>query len=670
MLPVIHEKHGDRRLDPYFGFREKTNPAVLAHLEAENARTDRALAPTAHLQDQLYTEILGRIQETDVSVPVRRGPWEYYTRTEAGLSYGIHCRRQATTEQILIDGNALAAGHEYFRLGVLEPSPNQNLLAYSTDYTGDEKYTLVFQNLETGLMLPDEIPHTHSDVVWASDNQTVFYTKLDEVTLRPYQVWRHHLGQPTDSLVYEEPDERFLVGIDKTRDQLYIVLSVHSSTSSEIYTIPAHDPLAAPTVIAPRRPQVEYSIGHQHGYFLIHTNFEATNFRLMRAPVATPSAWENLVPHRPEVYLESFAEFDQHLVLYERTNGLRQINIDQTHYIPVPEPVYHLTSQPNPNFDTPLFRYAYTSLTTPVTVYDYNMETRQSTELKREPVLGGYDPTQYTTERLWATATDGTQIPIAIVYKTGLFRPDGNSPLLLYGYGSYGINIEATFKSDRLSLLDRGFAYAIATIRGGSELGRPWYDHGKFLEKRNTFTDFIAAAEHLIAQNYVQPRHLAIEGRSAGGLLIGAVLNMRPDLFGAALAGVPFVDVLTTMLDETLPLTVGEYEEWGDPNDPTYYHYMKSYSPYDNVTAQPYPHLLITSGLNDPRVQYWEPTKWAARLRELRTNRNLLLLKTNMGAGHFGKSGRYDALKETALYFAFFLLALGQTETDPLTVAD
>ena len=658
--PVIHEKHGDRRVDPYFWFREKTNPDVLAHLEAENARTEAALAPTAALQEQLYQEILGRIQETDTSVPVRRGDWEYYTRTEQGLAYPIYCRRQSA-EVVLLDANVLAQGKDYFRLGVFEPSVDQHLLAYSTDYAGDEKYTLVFLDLRTNQLLPDSIANTHADLVWANDNRTVFYTKLDEVTLRPYQIWRHTLGEATDSLVYEEPDERFLVGLDKTRDHAYLLLSIHSSTSSEVHYLPAGEPLGAFTVIAPRQPKVEYSVGHQHGYFLIHTNLDATNFRLMRAPVAAPAAWEEFVPHRPEIYLEGFAEFAGHLVLYERTNGLRQINIDQNHLIPVPEPVYHLTSLSNPTFDTPVFRYGYTSLTTPFTVYDYDMRTRERTLRKQEPVLGGYDPQLYTTERLWATAPDGTAVPIALVYRTELFGKDGQSPVLLYGYGSYGLNMEATFHSDRLSLLDRGFAYAIANIRGGSEMGRPWYDHGKFLEKKNTFTDFIAAAEHLIAHGYTNPKKLAIEGRSAGGMLIGAVLNLRPDLFGAAMAGVPFVDVLTTMLDETLPLTVGEYEEWGDPNDETYYHYMKSYSPYDNVTAQAYPHLLVTSGLNDPRVQYWEPTKWVARLRELRTNDNLLLLKTNMGAGHFGKSGRYDALRETALYYAFFLYALGCT---------
>ncbi len=661
--PVIHEKHGDRRIDPYFWFREKTNPDVIAHLEAENARTEAALAPTKDLQEQLYTEILGRIQETDTSVPVRRGEWEYYTRTVEGLAYPIYCRKQ-TEEVVLLDANQLAEGHDYFRLGVFEPSTDQHLLAYSTDYAGDEKYTLVFLDLRTKQLLPDSIPNTHADLVWANDNETVFYTKLDDVTLRPYQVWRHKLGQAEDTLVYEEPDERFLVGLDKTRDHEYLLLSIHSSTSSEVHYLPAHAPLADLTVIAPRRPKVEYSVGHKHGYFLIHTNLEATNFRLMQAPVIAPADWEELVPHRPEVYLEGFAEFAEHLVLYERTNGLRQINIDQNHLIAVPEPVYHLTSLSNPTFETHVFRYGYTSLTTPFTVYDYDMRTRERTMRKQEPVLGGYDPALYTTERLWATAPDGTAVPIALVYKTELFRKDGQSPMLLYGYGSYGLNMEATFHGDRLSLLERGFVYAIANIRGGSEMGRPWYDHGKFLEKKNTFTDFIAAAEHLIANQYTNPKKLAIEGRSAGGMLIGAVLNMRPDLFGAAMAGVPFVDVLTTMLDETLPLTVGEYEEWGDPNDETYYHYMKSYSPYDNVTAQAYPHLLVTSGLNDPRVQYWEPTKWVARLNELRTNDNLLLLKTNMGAGHFGKSGRYDALRETALYYAFFLLALGQTRAN------
>jgi len=654
MLSVIHELHGDRRHDPYFGFREKSNPAVLAHLAAENARTDAALAPTLPLQEQLYSEILGRIQETDSSVPVRRSGWDYYVRTEQGLAYPIYCRSGNT----ILDANLLAAGHDYFRLGVFEASPNHQLLAYSTDYVGDEKYTLVFLNLATHQLLPDSIPDTHADLVWANDNQTVFYTKLDPVTLRPYQVWRHSLGNPNDFLVFEEPDERFLLSLDKSRDEQIIFLHIDSSTSSEVYFLSAHSPFEPLTIIAPRRPDVEYSVGHRDGNFLIRTNLEATNFRLVQAPVSAPGEWFELVAHRPEIYLENFAEFAEHLVLYERTNGLRQINIDQTHLIPVPEPVYHLTTQSNPNFDTHLFRYAYTSLTTPTTVYDYDMNSRQLTQLKQESVLGGYNPTDYTTERLWATAPDGTRLPIALVYKTAHFKKDGQSPVLLYGYGSYGINIEAVFKSDRLSLLDRGFAYAIATIRGGSEMGRPWYDHGKFLEKKNTFTDFIAAAEHLIACGYTSPAHLAIEGRSAGGLLIGAVLNMRPDLFAAAHAGVPFVDVLSTMLDETLPLTVGEYEEWGDPHDETYYHYMKSYSPYDNVTSQAYPNLLITSGLNDPRVQYWEPTKWAARLRELRTNDNLLLLKTNMGAGHFGKSGRYDALRETALYYAFFLHAL------------
>lgn len=671
--PTRLQMHGETRIDPYFWLREKKKREVIAYLEAENAYTERQLGTTKRLQKELYTEMVARMKETDLSYPVRDRDYLYYARTEKGKNYRIYCRRRGSMEspeEILLDCNLLAKGHQYFSLGAYEPSPNQQVLAYSTDVVGDENYTVFFKDLPSGKLLPDRLEKTDAELVWGNDNATVFFVTRDEA-LRPYRLWRYVLGSGQEpELLHEEKDEKFTVQVEKSRDDRYIFLALGSTLTNEYWFLPADRPKGKFKVVAKRRQGVEYDCGHYDGNFLIRTNWQAKNFRLMKAPVAKPGAdhWEEFIPHRPEVSLEGFVEFAKYLVLEERTEGLSKLRIVQWehdwqqgeggHHLATPEPVYNVDATPEPAFDSQVLRYRYTSLITPNSLFDYDMETREQKLLKREEVLGGYKPSNYRCERLWATAKDGTKVPMAMVYRKGAKRK-GGAPCLLYGYGSYGINMEPSFSSNRVSLLDRGVIYVLANIRGGSEMGRQWYDDGKFLKKKNTFTDFIACAEHLVANKITSPQQLAIQGGSAGGLLMGATLNLRPDLFQAAIASVPFVDVLTTMLDASLPLTVGEYEEWGNPNDQTYYEYIRSYSPYDNVQRASYPHLLVTAGLNDPRVSYWEPAKWVAKLRTMNTSKNMLLLKTNMGAGHFGQSGRYDYLKEIAMQYAFLLKALG-----------
>ncbi|HET8550409.1 MAG TPA: S9 family peptidase [Bryobacteraceae bacterium] len=668
--PQKLEKHGDVRVDPYYWLRDRSNPEVIRYLEAENTYTEAVMAPAKPLQEKLYKEILGRIKETDTSAPARRGPYLYYTRTEQGKQYPIYCRRPRTSdrEEILVDANELAKGHAYFKVGVFMPSPDHTLLAWSTNVTGDEQYTLVVKDLKTGTMLPDRVEHTYYDVEWANDNKTLFYTVLDQAK-RPWRVYRHVLGtDAADPLIYEETDERFHTTLGKTLSQKFLLIQLESSVTSEVRYLPASDPTGQFRVLAPREQDHEYDVTEREGEFWIRTNAGAKNFRLVKAPVGDPSQknWREVIAHRADVKIEHVEAFASHLVITEREKGLRRLRIrrlpgNTEHYIEFPEPAYVVRAVQNYEYTTAILRFSYNSLVTPPSEYDYDMDRRTRELVKREEVLGGYDPGNYESERIFATAKDGTKLPIALVYRKG-FRRDGSGPALLYGYGSYGSTTDATFSSARISLLDRGFIYAIATIRGGSEMGEAWHDSGKMLNKVNTFTDFVAAAEHLVGQKYTSRERLAIMGGSAGGLLIGAVLNMRPELFRTAVAKVPFVDVVTTILDPSLPLTVIEYEEWGNPNQKKYYEYMKSYSPYDNVKPQAYPNILITAGLNDPRVSYWEPAKWAARLRAMKTDNSVLLLKTEMGAGHFGVSGRYEKIKETAFDYSFILWTLGIRE--------
>ena len=672
--PKTLEKHGDIRIDDYYWLRDRNSNDTLDYLKAENAYAQAQTAHTKDFQKNLYDEMLGRIQETDLSVPTKDGNYFYYSRTEEGKAYRILCRKQGSLdakEETLLDENELAKGHEFFALGDYETSPNHQLLAYAIDTDGSERCTLLFKDLTTQKLYSEEIENI-SEVIWANDNRTVFYTRLDDAH-RPYQVWKHRLGDApeTDQLIYEETDEAFYLSLGGTRSDAYVMISVDSKVTSEIHILDANHPDGDFQVVCPRQHGVEYSLSHHPGNdqdadrFYIVTNEDAINSKLMVTPVKALAKenWTIVIPHRPDVQLNGISVFSDHLVIYERQGGLPTIRIQKLStaketVLEFPEPTYSVWAGAMPEFDTKILRFSYTSLITPSSVFDYDMDTHER-ELKKEtPVLGGYDRSQYESEWLMATAPDGTQVPISLVYKKGLER-NGKQPLLLYAYGSYGYPSAASFSSIRLSLLDRGMVYAIAHIRGGGEMGRPWYEDGKFLHKKNTFTDFIACAEYLIKNQWTSAAKLAIYGGSAGGLLMGAVLNMRPELFKVALAAVPFVDVLTTILDPNLPLSVMEWDEWGNPNEKDFYDYMKSYSPYDNVAAQDYPDLLITGGLNDPRVSYWEPAKWTAKLRELKTDQNRLLLKTNMDAGHGGASGRYGWLEETAFEYTFILDSLG-----------
>lgn len=669
--PTRIETHGDVRLDEYFWLRNRDDPRVLAYLQAENEYTAGMMSHTTELQTQLYEEMRARLQEDDQTVPVQIDDFLYYERTEAGRQYPIYCRRSGSIdapEEILLDLNRLAEESTYAAIGNICPSPNHRLLAYSFDDAGDETYTLFVKDLATGELLPERIPNTYYGLEWGADNQTLYYTVLDEAK-RPYRIYRHRLGADPaqDELILSEPDIRFEVHLRKSKDNSLILIQVKSNTTSEEWFLPADQPAALPVVVEPRRTGVEYSVTRHLDRFFITTNDEALNFRVMVAPVATPGRpyWQDFIPHRTDVLIQATDAFREHLVIYEREGGLRHISVldfttGERHRIQLPEPVYALGRAPNPTFATTVVRFGYESLVTPKTVYDYEMATRTLHQRKVQ-IVRGYDPTAYETHRLWATAPDGAQVPISLVHRKGLVL-DGQNPTVLYGYGAYGATWDAFFDARRISLLERGFVFALAHIRGGSDLGRAWYEAGKLLHKKNTFTDFIACAEHLIAHGYTSPQRLIILGRSAGGLLMGAVTNLRPDLFAGVVAGVPFVDVLSTMLDASIPLTAQEYEEWGDPADPEYYAYMRSYSPYDNVADRSYPQLLVTAGLNDPRVQYWEPAKWVARLRWMKNNPNRVLLKTNLAAGHSGASGRYDALHEMAFEYAFMLDVVGNSE--------
>ena len=670
--PQVLELHGDRRIDDYFWLRDIENNKAIAYLEAENAYTEAMMQHTEALQTKLYNEMLARIQETDLSVPFRKDDYYYYSRTEEGKAYPIFCRKKGSLdapEEVLLDQNELAQGHEFFSLGVFQISPNHEILAYSTDTSGSEQYTLFFLDLNTFQLYSESIPETYFSLTWGNDNQTVFYTKINAAN-RPYQLFRHTLKTPTteDVLIYHEPDDIYNLDVGKTRSEAYILMILSSSITTEIHYLDADNPTGNFQIIHPRTTGMEYDVEHHSDYFYIVTNDEATNFKLVKTPVATPNKenWQTVIPHREDVMLSGVSLFSNHLVIYERKAGLetarvQNLSTGKENNITFPEPTYTFSEGNNPEFNTNILRFSYTSLITPLSVFDYDMEADKR-ELKKETeVLGGYDKSHYKSEWLMATAKDGTQVPISIVYKQGT-KKDGKNPLYLTGYGSYGYSYPVMFSSTRLTLLDRGIVYAIAHIRGGEEMGRKWYEDGKFLQKKNTFTDFIACAEYLIDEKWTQSDRLVISGGSAGGLLMGAVINMRPELFKVVVADVPFVDVVTTILDTSLPLSAMEWEEWGNPNDKVYYDYMKSYSPYDNVEAKDYPDMLITAGLNDSRVKYWEPAKWTAKLRELKTDNNILLLKTNMSAGHGGASGRYESLKELAFDYAFILDRLGLAE--------
>jgi oligopeptidase B len=663
--------HGEMLPDDYFWMREKSSPEVISYLEAENAYTDAVMKPTQEFQKRLYDEMLGRIKQTDLSVPYREGEYYYYSRTEEGKQYPILCRKKGSltgTEEVMLDLNEMAKGHKFLSLGSVAVSNDGGLLAYSTDFTGFRQYTLQFKDLRTGKLFSEKIEKTTS-VVWAADNKTVFYGTEDEAK-RPYRIYRHQLGaNPTgDQVVYEEKDELYRVYAGKTRSRAHVLLVSSSSTTSEVRYISAAQPTAAPKVIVPRQEGHEYYVDHRGDLFYIRTNDQGKNFRLVTASVSDPERknWKEVVPHRGDSMLEDIDCFANHLVLTKRENALIKLHIidlrtNKAEDIPFPEPVYIAGLSQNPEFNTARLRYSYQSFTTPSSVYDYDIAAHQSELLKRTEVLGGYDPQRYTSERIYATAKDGVKVPISIVYRRDLKRNTGQ-PLVLNGYGSYGIPQDVTFSSSRISLLDRGVIYAIAHIRGGGDLGKDWHDQGKMMVKKNTFTDFIAAAETLIDKKYTASDRLIITGGSAGGLLTGAVVNMRPDLFKAVVSYVPFVDVMNTMLDASLPLTVQEYLEWGNPNEKPAYDYMKSYSPYDNIERKAYPAMLIKTSLNDSQVMYWEPAKYVAKLRTLKTDNNVLLFKTNMAAGHGGSSGRYDALKETAFDYAFILNQFGITK--------
>ncbi len=663
----ITKIHDYTLTDDYFWLREKSNPAVIAHLAAENAYAEAMMKPTAALQDKLYKEMVGHIKETDVSVPYRWGNYFYYTRTEQGKQYPINCRKEGSLEakeEVVLDQNELAKGLKFFSVGAFVPSDDGNLLAYSTDTTGYRQYKLQLKDMRTGQLLPETFERV-GNVAWATDNKTIFFTTEDAVTKRSDKFFRHILGSEKADLIFEEKDELFDIGTARSRDKAVILLGSESKTSTEWSYLPADSPMSELKIISPREPDHEYNVDHRGNLFYIRTNKGAKNFRVVTAPVSNPSQanWQELIAHRPEVKIEDIDLFANHLVLSEWEKGLQRIEVldfqtNSRHRVEFPEPVYSASLAQNREFATPVVRYNYQSLVTPSSVFDYDMNSHKATLLKETEVPGGFDKNNYKSERLFATAADGTKIPLSVVYRKET-KLDGSAPLLLYGYGSYGISIAPNFNSSRLSLLDRGVVYVIAHIRGGGELGEEWRQEGRMMKKMNTFTDFIASAEYLVKNKYTSSDRLVIQGGSAGGLLMGAVTNMRPDLFKAVVAQVPFVDVLNTMLDASLPLTTSEYIEWGNPNEKAAYNYMRQYSPYDNVGRRNYPSMLVKVSLNDSQVPYWEGAKLVARIRDLKTSDNPILLKVNMGAGHGGSSGRYDFLHDLAYDYAYMLWQMG-----------
>ena len=695
--PVTSELHGVTRTDDFAWLRDREDPAVIAHLEAENTYTAEAMAPTEALQETLFTEIKARVQETDLSVPTRKGPWEYFTRTEEGRQYAIHGRRplgapeNGPHDQLLLDENALAEGHEYFALGTFEISPDHAMLAYALDTSGEEQYVLRVRDIATGVDGPEQIANTSPGVAWSADSTRLFYATLDDV-MRPDRLWLHTLGSPggeaDDANVFTEPDERFYLGVGTSATDELIVLTLGSQVTTEVWLLRAADPDAAFAVVEPRRQDIEYGVDHHRSAdgserLFIVTNSGEESFRMMIAPVDTPGQanWVEAVPGGTPgpvtgypTKLDGIDLFRNHVILHERCDGLERLRVVELdasgalgaeHVIDQPEPVHTVWSNGNAEFDTDVLRFGYTSPITPTSVFDYDLRNRQRTLRKEQPVLGGFDRSQYVCDRVWATAPDGVRVPMSVVRRRD--RPvDGTGPALLYGYGSYEISVDPTFSFVRLSLLDRGFVVAIAHIRGGGELGRRWYLDGKYRNKQNTFSDFIACGEHLVREGWCASDKLIARGGSAGGLLMGAVTNLRPDLWRAVVAEVPFVDVINTMLDDTLPLTAIEWEEWGNPADPVYFNYMRAYAPYENVAedASGYPELLITGGLNDPRVGFWEPAKWVAKLRQRGAGGSgrRLLAKTELGAGHGGPSGRYAVWRDESFVLAFMISAIADPD--------
>lgn len=666
-IPHHLEKHGDVRVDNYFWMKDREHPEVIDYLKAENAYCDAQMAHTKAFQKDLFEEMKARIKEDDSSVPYKYNGYWYITRFEKGKDYPIYTRKKESLdnpEELLFDCNKMAEGHSYFKLVGISISPNNKKVSYGIDTTGRRQYTIQVKDIATHKVFNDSIENTTGSSTWANDNETLFYTQKDPVTLRAYQIFRHKLGSNSeDELIFQEGDETFGTAIYKSKSRKYIIIACYSTLTNEYHILNADNPDGKFEVFQPRVRGLEYSISHYDGHFYILTNKDkATNFKLMKCSETdrTLDKWQEVIPHRNEVLLESIDIFKNYLVISERDNGLNKIRIkrwDDTedYYLPFDNETYTAYTTTNVEFDTETLRYAYNALTTPASVVEFNMKTKTKKVLKEQEVLGGkFNKDNYTSERIWATAEDGTKIPMSVVYKKGI-KKDGNNPLLQYAYGSYGSTVDPYFSTIRLSLLDRGFIYVIAHIRGGEYLGRQWYEDGKLLNKKNTFSDFIACSIHLIKERYTSSKHLYAMGGSAGGLLMGAIINKAPELYNGIISAVPFVDVVTTMLDDSIPLTTGEYDEWGNPNDKLYYEYMKSYSPYDNIEAKDYPNMLVTAGLNDSQVQYWEPAKWVAKLRDMKTDNNKIYLKTNMDAGHGGASGRFESIKEDAEEFAFLL---------------
>ncbi len=663
--------HGDTRIDNYYWLRERENPEVISYLEAENSYRESVMKDTEGFQKDLFEEIVGRIKQTDESVPYRKNGYYYYTRYVEGKEYPVYCRKKGSMEaqeEILANVNEMAEGYAYYQVGGMSVSPDNRYLAIGIDTVSRRKYTIYIKDLETGKMLNDQIPVTTGGASWANDSKTLFYTQKDEETLRSKAIFRHTMGNSSleDVLIFEEKDETFSTYVFKSKSNKFMIIGSASTLTNEYRYLSADDPQGDFKVVQARTRGLEYNVAHYGDHFYIITNLEATNFRLMKTPVDQTSKehWQEVIAHREDVFLEGIEIFEDYLVVEERKDGLSQLRVlpwdkGAEHYIEMGEEVYTAWISINPDFDSKLLRFGYSSLTTPNTTFDYDLATREKELLKQEEVLGGsFDPANYEAKRLYAVADDGKKIPISLVYRKGIVL-NGENPTLLYAYGSYGYTEEPGFRSTRLSLLDRGFVYAIAHIRGGQVYGRPWYEDGKLLKKMNTFTDFNDCAEHLIRENYTSTDHLFAMGGSAGGLLMGAVINLQPELYRGVIAAVPFVDVITTMLDEDIPLTTSEYDEWGNPNDKTYYDYMLSYSPYDQVEAKDYPNMLVTTGLHDSQVQYWEPAKWVAKLREMKTDDNLLLMYCNMETGHGGASGRFEQYRETAMEYAFLLKLAG-----------
>ncbi len=666
--PTKLEKHGDVRVDNYYWLKDRENPEVITYLEAENTYNDEMTAHTKDFQKDLFEELKGRIKEDDSSVPYKLNGYWYVRKYEEGKDYPIYTRKKGTLdapEEILFDVNEMAKGHSYYRLTGVNISPDNKLAAFGVDTVSRRQYVIHIKNLETGEIYKERIENTTGSSTWAKDNKTLFYANKDEQTLRSEKIYKHKLGDDVanDTVIFHEKDETYITFIYKSKSKKYLVIGSYSTLSTEYRVLEADNPDGEFRVFQERVRGLEYNIAHYKDHFYVLNNKDASiNFKLSKTPEATTGMdnWEDIIPHRPKVLLEDVEIFKDFLVVSERDNGLNKIRITRwdgtaDYYLPFDNETYTANTTTNVDFDTEVLRYSYNSMTTPASVIDFNMVSKTKKVLKEQEVLGGkFDKNNYTSERLWATAVDGTKIPMSMIYRKGI-KKDGSNPVLQYAYGSYGSTIDPYFSSARLSLLDRGFIFVIAHVRGGEYLGRNWYDDGKLMDKKNTFTDFIDCSKYLIAEKYTSPEHLYASGGSAGGLLMGAIVNMNPELYNGVIASVPFVDVITTMLDDSIPLTTGEYDEWGNPNNKEYYEYMKSYSPYDNVLAKAYPNMLVTTGLHDSQVQYWEPAKWVAKLREFKTDNNILLLHTNMDAGHGGASGRFEALKEVAEEYAFLL---------------